>query len=210
MLSAALALAAVGAVRAGAAGPTASPAASGEATPVATAIATFATGCFWCTESDFDKVPGVLATTSGYIGGKTANPSYESVSTGRTGHIEALQVTYDPSKVTYQKLLTWFWRHVDPVDGGGQFCDRGDQYRPAIFVHSAEQRKLAETSRDELAKSGLLERPIAVAIIDATKFHPAEDYHQDYYLKSPLRYKIYRHGCGRDQRIEQIWSKAQG
>ncbi|MGD9785670.1 MAG: peptide-methionine (S)-S-oxide reductase MsrA [Hyphomicrobiaceae bacterium] len=175
---------------------------------VPTDEATFAAGCFWCTESDFDKVPGVLATISGFTGGRTPSPTYEQVSTGRTGHAEAVRVIYDPKKVTYQALLAWYWRHVDPTDGSGQFCDRGNEYRPAIFVHSAEQRSLAEKSRDELAKSGILERPIAVEIADVTPFTAAEDYHQDFYRKNPLRYKIYRHGCGRDQRIEQIWSKA--
>lgn len=175
---------------------------------VPTEIATFASGCFWCTESDFDKVPGVLATISGYTGGHTPSPTYEQVSTGRTGHAEALRVIYDPEKVTYQALLAWYWRHVDPTDKDGQFCDRGEEYRPAIFVHSEEQRKAAEQSRTELARSGLLDRPIVVEIVDAGPFTAAEDYHQDYYKKNPLRYKVYRHGCGRDQRIEQIWRKA--
>jgi len=176
--------------------------------PDQTNVAIFASGCFWCTESDFDKVPGVIDTTSGYTGGRTPHPDYESVSTGRTGHVESLRVTYDPSKVTYQHLLSWYWRHVDPVDDGGQFCDRGSQYRPVIFVLNAEQRRLAEESKEQLAKSGVLDRPIAVKIEDAGTFTPAEEYHQDFYKKNPLRYRYYRFGCGRDQRVEQIWSKA--
>lgn len=180
------------------------------AAPVArpgTALATFAAGCFWCVEADFDRLPGVLETTSGYTGGRTPFPTYESVASGRTGHVEALQVVYDPQKVSYQTLLTWYWRHVDPIDGGGQFCDRGAEYRPVIFVHDDEQRRLAEKSKAQLASSGLLDRPIAVTIEPAKAFTPAEAEHQDYYKKNPLRYLYYRFGCGRDQRIDQIWSK---
>ncbi|MGD9667626.1 MAG: peptide-methionine (S)-S-oxide reductase MsrA [Hyphomicrobiaceae bacterium] len=173
-----------------------------------TEIATFAAGCFWCVEADFDKVPGVLKTTPGYTGGHTSNPTYELVSTGTTGHAEALEVVYDPTKVSYQKLLTWYWRHVDPTDASGQFCDRGSEYRPIIFVHSAEQRRLAEASKAELEKSGIIDKPIAVKIVDAATFTPAEREHHDYYLKNPWRYSLYRHGCGRDQRLKQIWGKA--
>ncbi len=181
------------------------------APPATTAVATFAAGCFWCVESDFDKVEGVISTISGYTGGRTLKPDYESVSTGRTGHAEALQVVYDPAKVSYERLLDTFWHNVDPVDGSGQFCDRGNQYRPAIFVHTPEQRQLAEASRAALENSVRLGRPIVVPILDASKFTAAEDYHQDYYLKNPLRYSIYRHGCGRDQRLKQIWgNKATG
>lgn len=174
-----------------------------------TEVATFAAGCFWCVEADFDKVPGVLKTISGYTGGHVKNPTYDLVATGMTGHAEALQVIYDPSKVTYQALLTWYWRHVDPTDARGQFCDRGTAYRPVIFVHSAEQRKLAEASKEQLEKSGLLDKPIAVKIVDASTFTPAEPVHQDFYLKNPWRYAFYRYGCGRDQRLEQIWRRAE-
>ncbi len=175
---------------------------------VKTDIATFAAGCFWCVEADFDKVIGVLNTIPGYTGGHLKHPTYELVASGLTGHTEALQVIYDPEKVTYQKLLTWYWRHVDPTDARGQFCDRGNEYRPAIFVHSPEQRKLAEASKSELEKSGVLDQPIVVEIIDASTFTPAEPEHHDYYLKHPWRYKFYRHGCGRDQRLKSLWSKA--
>ena len=186
----------------------ASSAQAADAPPAAAAkteIATFAAGCFWCVESDFDKVEGVLETTSGYTGGKTEKPTYHDVGGGGTGHAEALQVTYDPSKVSYQKLLDYYWHHVDLLDGGGQFCDRGDQYRPAIFTHNAEQKKLAEESKTALDKSGKFKQKIAVQIVPASTFTAAEDYHQDYYHKNPVRYKFYRSGCGRDARMEQLW-----
>jgi methionine-S-sulfoxide reductase len=173
--------------------------------PAKTEIATFAAGCFWCVESDFDKVEGVLETISGYTGGTTENPKYEDVGGGATGHAEALQVTYDPTKVTYQKLLDYYWHHVDLVDGSGQFCDRGSQYRPAIFTHGAEQQKLADESKAALEKSGKFKQKIAVQIVPASTFTAAEDYHQDYYHKNPIRYKYYRSGCGRDARMEQLW-----
>lgn len=169
------------------------------------ATAIFAAGCFWCVESDFDQVEGVLETTSGYTGGKTANPAYEDVGSGTTGHAEALQVTYDPTKVTYPKLVDYYWRHVDLLDGGGQFCDRGNQYRPAIFTNSDEQKKVAEESKAALEKSGRFKQKIAVEIVPATVFTAAEDYHQDYYKKNPIRYKLYRTGCGRDARLEKLW-----
>lgn len=169
--------------------------------------ATFSSGCFWCTESDFDKVKGVVETTSGYIGGKTPNPTYKQVSAGGTGHAEALQLKYDPSQVTYQQLLDVYWHNVDPLDGTGQFCDRGDQYRPAIFYHTEEQKRLAEESKAALEKSGRFKEPIAVEITAASTFTPAEDYHQDYYKKNPIQYFIYRHGCGRDARLEALWGK---
>lgn len=189
----------------GAGTPAATPAAPPGATSATTAVATFAAGCFWCVERDFDQVEGVLSTTSGYTGGRTLDPDYESVSTGRTGHTEALQVVYDPSRVSYERLLATFWRTVDPVDGGGQFCDRGSQYRPAIFVHTPEQRRLAEASRAALDQSGRFRRPVVVPVLDASRFTPAEPEHQDYHRKNPIRYAIYRHGCGRDQRLRQIW-----
>ena len=162
-----------------------------------------ATGCFWCTESDFDKVPGVLSTTSGYSGGKVAKPSYEQVSAGGTGHIEAVRVVYDPSKVSFGALASHALRNSDPLDGGGQFCDRGDQYRPAIFVANPEERRAAEAAKARAATT--LGKPIATAILPKAAFYPAEGYHQDYYKKNPVRYKFYRWNCGRDQRIEALW-----
>jgi methionine-S-sulfoxide reductase len=167
--------------------------------------ATFASGCFWCTESDFDKVEGVVETISGYMGGKTKSPTYESVSAGGTGHQEVLQVKFDPAKVSYKTLLDYYWRHTDILDGGGQFCDRGDQYRPVIFAHTPEQRRLAEEGKAELEKSGRFSKPIAVEIKDASTFTAAEDYHQNYYKKNPLKYRYYRWACGRDARIKELW-----
>ena len=172
-----------------------------------TETATFASGCFWCTESDFEKVPGVIDATSGYLGGKTANPTYKEVSAGGTGHAEGVEVRYDPSKVTYQQLLDVYWKNVDPFDKGGQFCDRGDQYRPAIFYHNDEQKRLAEESKAALEKSGRFKDPIVVEITQASTFTKAEDYHQNYASKNPIQYLIYRHGCGRDARLQAIWGK---
>ncbi len=171
------------------------------------AVATFAGGCFWCMEPPFDKLDGVLATTSGYTGGRKLDPTYEEVSAGGTGHFEAVQVTYDPAKVSYDRLLEVFWRNVDPLDGGGQFCDRGEQYRTAIFVHGEEQRRLAEQSKQALVDSKRLDGPIVTEIVAAGPFYPAEEYHQDYYEKNPLRYKFYRWNCGRDQRLTQVWGE---
>jgi peptide-methionine (S)-S-oxide reductase len=171
-----------------------------------TAIATFAGGCFWCVESDFDKVDGVISTTSGYTGGTVANPTYYQVSAGGTGHAEAVEVAYDPSKVTYQKLLDVFWHNHDPFAKNYQFCDHGDQYRPAIFYHDEEQRKLAEASKQ--AVQARFQQPVQTEIVKAGPFYKAEDYHQDYYLKNPTRYKFYRYNCGRDQRLEAIWGKS--
>ena len=176
------------------------------AEPVATA--TFAGGCFWCMEGPFDKVPGVVSTTSGYTGGTVKRPSYEEVSSGTTGHAESVEVTYDPSKVTYAQLLDVFWHNVDPTDGGGQFCDRGNQYRTTIFVHDDEQRRLAEQSKKDLEASGRLKKKIVTQIVAASDFYPAEAYHQDYYLKNPVRYKFYRYNCGRDQRLKELWGEA--
>ena len=169
------------------------------------ALAIFAGGCFWCTEADFDKLPGVLETTSGYIGGSIENPTYEEVSSGRGGHVEAVQVRFDPQQTSYAKLLEAFWPTIDPVNGNGQFCDTGPQYRSEIFYLNAEQQRLAEASKAALAASGRLAQPIATQIVAATTFYPAEDYHQDYHTKNPLRYSYYRHGCGRDQRLQQLW-----
>jgi len=173
------------------------------------AVAVFAGGGFWCTEADFDKLPGVLETTSGYIGGSIENPTYEEVSSGRSGHIEAVQVRFDPRQTSYAKLLEAFWPTIDPVNGNGQFCDNGPQYRSAIFYLDAEQQRLAEASKTALAASGRLQQPIATVIQAATTFYAAEDYHQDYHTKNPLRYSYYRHGCGRDQRLQELWGKSE-
>jgi len=170
-------------------------------------VAIFAGGCFWCTEADFDKVPGVIETTSGYIGGHVDNPTYEQVSAGNSGHIEAVRVRFDPSKTNYAKLLEAFWPTIDPITANAQFCDRGSQYRSAIFYSNPEEQKLAAASKDALEKSGRLPAPVVTEILAASTFYSAEDYHQDYYLRNPLRYNYYRNGCGRDQRLEQLWGK---
>jgi len=172
------------------------------------AVATFAGGCFWCLESDFDHVPGVLSTVSGYIGGHVKNPTYHQVSGGGTGHAEAVEIAYDPTKVTYEQLLTHFWRNVDPTQKDGQFCDIGDQYRTAIFVHDDQQRKLAEASRKKVEAE--LGKPVYTKIEKAGQFYKAEEYHQDFYKKSELRYKFYRWNCGRDQRLKQLWGNPKG
>ena len=172
------------------------------------AVATFAGGCFWCMEPPFDATDGVISTISGFMGGTTPNPSYRQVTAGGTGHIEVLQVTYDPIKVGYAKLLEVYWRNVDPYDADGQFCDRGHSYTTAIFAHTDEQKKLAEASKAELVKSGPFKQPIVTVVRDAGPFTAAEDYHQDYYKKNPVRYKYYRYACGRDARLEAIWGKA--
>ncbi len=177
------------------------------ATPAArsTATATFAGGCFWCTESDFDKVEGVVSTTSGYIGGKTANPTYESVTAGNSGHTEAVQVIFDPGKVSYAKLVEYYWRTIDPTAKDRQFCDIGSSYRSAIFVHDEQQRALAEASKKVLSGNKPFREPIVTEIVNATTFYPAEEYHQNYYTKNPIRYKFYRANCGRDARLKQLW-----
>jgi peptide-methionine (S)-S-oxide reductase len=172
------------------------------------AVATFAGGCFWCVESDFDHVPGVLETISGYTGGKVANPTYSQVSAGGTGHAESVEVVYDPRKVSFAQLLDYFWHHVDPTVKDQQFCDHGNQYRTAIFVHNDEERKLAEASKKKVEAE--LTKPIYTEIVQAGPFYKAEDYHQDFYLKNPTKYKFYRWNCGRDQRLEQIWGKPKG
>jgi len=165
--------------------------------------ATFAGGCFWCVESDFDKVPGVISTTSGYTGGRVARPSYDQVSRGGTGHAEAVQIVFDPAVITYEQLLDHFWRNVDPFVVHRQFCDVGDQYRPEVFVHSAAQRAAAEASkrRHQMRFS----QPILVRVTDATAFYPAEAYHQDYHHTHSLQYRFYRWSCGRDARLQEIW-----
>jgi peptide-methionine (S)-S-oxide reductase len=167
--------------------------------------ATFAGGCFWCMVHPFDELPGVVSVTSGYTGGHTKNPTYEEVSSGSTGHAEAVQVVYDPAKISYRKLLEVFWHNVDPTDADGQFCDRGTQYRSAIFYHNEEQRKAAEESLRELEKTKPFADKIVTLIVPATEFWPAEEYHQDYYKKNPLRYRFYRAGCGRDARLKALW-----
>lgn len=177
------------------------------AADAALAKATFAGGCFWCMEPPYDKLDGVVSTTSGYIGGHTKNPTYEAVSAGGTGHAEAVEIVYDPAKVSYAKLLDVFWRNIDPTVRNRQFCDVGDQYRSAIFYHDAEQKRLAEASKAALTKSKPFRQPIVTEIVQASVFTPAEAYHQDYYMKNPLRYKFYRYRCGRDQRLEELWGK---
>ncbi|MDX5297620.1 MAG: peptide-methionine (S)-S-oxide reductase MsrA [Gammaproteobacteria bacterium] len=171
------------------------------------AVAIFAGGCFWCTEADFDKMPGVLSTTSGYIGGHVENPTYEQVSSGQTGHIEAVRVEYDPQVTSYAQLLEAFWPTIDPLTPNRQFCDSGYQYSGALFYASTEEKQLAEASRDALAASGRFAQPIVTLILPMTTFYPAEAYHQDYYQKNPLRYKYYRSRCGRDDRLQELWGR---
>jgi methionine-S-sulfoxide reductase len=172
-----------------------------------TETAVFAAGWFWCVAEAFEKVPGVISAISGYTGGKTQNPTYETVSTGSTGHYEAVKITYDPGKVSYRQLVDWFWRNVDPHDADGQFCDKGPHYRGAIFVEGAAQKKIADDSKAALAASGQLKRPIVTEILPAARFYDAEDYHQDYYKKNSNRYQFYKYGCQRVQRLEQVWGK---
>ena len=169
--------------------------------------ATFAGGCFWCTESDFEKFDGVVEAISGYVGGETQNPTYQEVSAGGTGHAEAVRVLYDPQRITYTELLDIFWQHVDPTDPGGQFVDRGSQYRPAIFYHDEEQKRLAEESKRKLETSGRFNKSIVTEIVPVSEFYRAEDYHQDYYKKNPIRYKFYRFNSGRDKHIEKMKEK---
>jgi peptide-methionine (S)-S-oxide reductase len=171
-----------------------------------TAKATLAGGCFWCMEPPYDELDGVLATISGYAGGKKKNPTYEEVSSGTTGHTEVVQITYDPKKISYSRLLEVFWRNIDPLTPNRQFCDAGSQYRSAIFYHDETQKRLAEASKQAVAKR--FKKPIVTEIVPAGEFYPAEDYHQDYYKKNPIRYKIYRYNCGRDQRLEELWGAA--
>lgn len=171
----------------------------------ATATAIFAGGCFWCMVHPFDELPGVMSVTSGYTGGQKVNPTYEQVSAGDTGHVEAVQVIFDPKQISYEKLLEVFWRNVDPLDKGGQFCDRGSTYTSAVFYQNDEQKKLAEQSKAAIEKK--LGKQVVTTIRPAATFYAAEDYHQDYYKKNPLRYKYYRYSCGRDQRLEELWGK---
>ena len=172
--------------------------------------ATFAGGCFWCMEHPFDQIPGVISVTSGYTGGQKKNPTYKEVSAGGTGHAESVQVVYDPTKVTYDKLLNVFWHNIDPTAKDRQFCDTGHQYRSAIFYHNEKQKRLAMKSKETLEKSKPFKEPIVTEIVQATEFYPAEDYHQHYYKKNPIRYRYYRGRCGRDQRLEELWGSAAG
>ena len=176
--------------------------------PEHTELAVFAAGCFWCVEEAFDQVDGVVETTSGYTGGSIPDPSYREVSSGRTGHYEAVAVRYDPTRVDYETLLATFWRNVDPTDDGGQFCDRGDSYRPAIFVSTDEQGALAAASHAALTSDAEAPQPIVVPILAAKPFYAAEDYHQDYYRKNPLRYRYYKGACGRVARLAEVWGDA--
>jgi len=201
-----LALAALASLALGAAAQAPAPAPKA----AATAVATFAGGCFWCMEPPYDKLPGVISTTSGYMGGGKRYPTYEEVSNGVTGHAEVVQVAYDPSKVSYEKLLEVFWVNIDPTVENRQFCDRGTQYRTAIFVHTPEQRKAADASKAAVQKSKPFSEPIVTPVVDAGEFWPAEDYHQDYYRKNPARYTYYRTGCGRDARLKQLWGAKAG
>ncbi len=177
------------------------------APPPQLATATFAGGCFWCMESPFDKLEGVVSVTVGYTGGTKANPTYGQVSAGSTGHAESVELKYEPGKIGYAKLLEVFWHNIDPVTANAQFCDHGAQYRSAIFYHDEEQKRLAEVSKAELAKSCRFKQPIVTEIVPAATFWSAEDYHQHYYLKNPLRYKFYRTACGRDRRLEELWGR---
>lgn len=171
------------------------------------AKAVFAGGCFWCMEPPFDRLDGVTATVSGYMGGHVKNPDYRAVSRGRTGHYEVVEISYDPERITYAELLDVFWRNIDPLDAKGQFCDKGPQYLSGIFVSSEEERAAAQKSKAELEQSGVLPGKIVTEILNASEFYPAETYHQDYYQKNPIRYKFYRNGCGRDKRLNTLWGE---
>lgn len=174
--------------------------------PEGTEMAVFAGGCFWCTEADFDKLPGVVETVSGYIAGDAKTANYQDVSSGQTEHIEAVAVFYDPAKTDFSSLVEAYWTTVDPVDAGGQFCDRGAQYRTALFYADEEEKRIIEASRQALEDSGRLGKPIVTNILPKTDFYPAEEYHQNYYKKNPLRYRYYRTTCGRDARLDDLWS----
>ena len=173
----------------------------------ATETATFAAGCFWCMEHPFDEMNGVISTTSGYIGGHQDQPTYQQVSSGSTGHTEAVQILFDPAKISYDQLLEIYWRNSDPTTANRQFCDVGSQYRPGIFYHNIEQQHLAQASKESIQQNKSFPEDIITEITSADTFWPAEEYHQDYYIKNPIRYKFYRYNCGRDQRLEQLWEK---
>ncbi len=186
--------------------PVANPrAGGGQASDARYEKATFAGGCFWCMEPPFDELPGVISTTSGYTGGRTKNPTYEEVSAGGTGHAEAVEVVYDPTKITYARLLDVFWKNIDPITPNRQFCDIGTQYRSAIYYHNEEQKRLAEASKKALESSGRFKQPIVTEIAAASPFYRAEEYHQDYYKKNPIRFKFYKYSCGRARRLEELW-----
>lgn len=185
-------------------------AAEAQNTPEETATAIFAGGCFWCMEGPFDKLNGVISTTSGYTDGHTKSPTYKQVSSGDTGHTEAMKVVYDPKKVGYEKLLNVFWHNIDPTDDGGQFCDRGSQYRSGIYYSDDKQKQLADASKKELQSEDGAPSPIVTEVVKATAFYDAEDYHQDYYKKNAIRYKFYRSACGRDGRLEELWGDQAG
>jgi len=202
LLAASLAVLAVGLLS--------SPPTRSSADDQALARATFAGGCFWCMEPPYDKVDGVVETISGFSGGHVADPSYRQVVAGGTGHIEVVQVVYDPSKVSYERLLDIYWRNVDPFQADGQFCDRGETYRTAIFAHNSAQANAARQSRQDVIALALEDRPIDTRIINFDAFYPAEDYHQDYYEKNPVRYNYYRWRCGRDDRLEELWGDQAG
>lgn len=170
-----------------------------------TETAILAGGCFWCIETDYDNVTGVLDTVSGYTGGQLENPTYRAVTAGGSGHLEALKITFDPEVISYSEILDVFWRSVDPTDAGGQFCDRGHSYTTAIFPTSEEQQKTSENSKQRIEAAGILKDPIVTPIIPATTFYPAEDYHQNYASKNPVRYKFYRYSCGRDAKVQALW-----
>jgi peptide-methionine (S)-S-oxide reductase len=178
---------------------------AGSPHPAHVEVATFAMGCFWCGETQFESQPGVLSVISGYTGGRQENPTYEQVSDGGTGHYESVQVTFDPAKTSYAKMLDLFWHGIDPTQDDGQFCDRGPQYRSVVFVADEKQRKLAEETKHAIEASGVLHEPIVTQILPATRFWPAEDYHQDFWKKDPVRYRTYRLGCGRDRRLVELW-----
>jgi len=167
----------------------------------------FAGGCFWCMEEVFEKVEGVLSATSGYMGGTVSNPTYEEVSAGRTGHAESVEVVYDPAKVSYPKLLDAFWRNVDPITPNAQFCDHGNQYRSAIFFQTEDEKRASDSSKQVIEQSRRFKEPIVTQIVMAPQFYPAEEYHQDFYKKNPIRYKLYKYNCGRAQRLEELWGK---
>jgi peptide-methionine (S)-S-oxide reductase len=177
------------------------------ADPPKLAKATFAGGCFWCMEEAFESQEGVVSVTSGYTGGQKLNPTYEEVSAGGTGHAESVEVLYDPAKTSYRKLLAHFWRNVDPITPNAQFCDHGPQYRSAIFYHDVEQKRLAEETKQAIEASKRFKEPIVTEIVPASTFYPAEDYHQDFYKKNPIRYKFYKTSCGRVNRLKQLWGK---
>lgn len=180
-----------------------------EASAQKTAKAVFAGGCFWCTESDFEKLDGVVEAVSGYIGGESSTANYKAVTKGNSGHYEASEVIYDPTKITYSELVEFFWRHIDPTDPRGQFCDKGSSYRSAIFYSNEDEKKIAEDSLANLEQNKPFSDAIVTPVLPANTFYEAEDYHQDYYKKNPIRYRFYRHSCGRDKRVEQLWGKSE-